>query len=237
MLRAALALLACLMLGACSGWVSDERLFGDGDWAHLDINGRYKNDDSDSAERGILKTLPNGLIEMRSTDKHETNVTRLGLVAIEGGSGAYFLSVDRSSDSDKGDEYLVVYIPDGKLLWFYLPDCNATPDIEGMIRVRADRWGKEETEAVADDAPLTAEPLAPPGDAGATSGDTDDSKVCKFSTKDALMTAGLEAERFLSARHIVAITPVMSLSPDDEADKPVASKRATRRPRLRRSRR
>ena len=44
MLRALLAVVACLCLCGCSGWVSDERLFGSGDWAHLDINGQYKND-------------------------------------------------------------------------------------------------------------------------------------------------------------------------------------------------
>src|SRR5690606_14957919 len=38
--------------------------------------------------------------------------------------------------------------------------------------------------------------------------------VCAFSTRTALMRAGLEAERFLSAKHIVAVAPAGRLVPD-----------------------
>ena len=43
--------------------------------------------------------------------------------------------------------------------------------------------------------------------------------VCGFTSKEALMHASLAAERFLSAHHIVAVAPVVSLSPvHDEGD-------------------
>jgi hypothetical protein len=87
MLRIALAVLACLLLGACSGWVSDERLFGEGDWAHLAINGRCRNMlDSESKDRIILRSRPDGLIEGRNTDRHDKSRMLIGLVAIKGGS-------------------------------------------------------------------------------------------------------------------------------------------------------
>jgi hypothetical protein len=63
MLRIAFAVFACLLLGACSGWVSDERLLGEGDWAHLALNGRYKTTpDRGSSDRIFLWSRPDGLI-------------------------------------------------------------------------------------------------------------------------------------------------------------------------------
>jgi hypothetical protein len=40
--------------------------------------------------------------------------------------------------------------------------------------------------------------------------------VCNFSSRATLMKAGLEAERFLSAPHIVAVTPLGRIAPTDE---------------------
>jgi len=237
MLRTAFAVLACFLSAACSGWVSDERLFGDGDWAHLDINGRYQNDNNESAERGIVRTLPNGLIEMRSSDKRNKDVMIIGLVPIKGGSGDFFLSVDRSDASKKGDQYFIVNVPDGRTLQFYIPNCDATPEMPGMTKVRDDRWLVKSDETAAVDAPATEEPAAPQEAANAQADESADSKVCKFATKDALMTAGLEAEKFLSTKHIIALTPFMSVSPDNQPDKPAAKKRPTRRPPPRPSRR
>jgi hypothetical protein len=217
--RAVLAVLACLLLNACSGWVSDERLFGDGDWAHLDINGRYKNDNDESDERGILKTLPNGLIEGRSSNKRDKDVSLTGLIPIRGGSGEYFLMVDRSDPEINGDTYFIAHVTDDKKIEFFMPDCRGTSDLQGMT--------KERDEATA----ATVE-----GKAQADQAEGNGYVVCKFHTKDALMAAGLEAERFLATKHIIAITPFVSFLPDDEARQP-AEKRVTRRPPPRRSRR
>jgi hypothetical protein len=230
MLRVILATLACLLLEACSGWASDERLFGDGDWAHLDINGRYKNDDGESDGKGILRTLPNGLIEIRSADKHDKDVTRIGLVPIRGGSGEYFLMVGRSDptpDDDEGDTYLIVRVTTDKSLKFYLPDCRGTSDVEGMTREFGDAM---EASVEGEDSNAKPRPTSRPSQ-------NDENVICKFSTKGALMTAGLEAERFLAAKHVVEIRPFSSISPDEEASEPATTERPTRRPPPRRSRR
>ena len=244
MLRAAVPLLACLLLGACSGWVSDERLFGDSDWAHLNINGRYKSTVSgdESDDRMILKSRPDGLIEGHSTDRHDKSRTLIGLVPIRGGSGDYFLSVDRSNDDEKGDEYFIVRVSDGKTLEYFIPDCDATPQVEGMTKVHDDRGFKQEAEGLDDDASGATRAASPAATATAApqpepQSPSDDKLVCKFATKDALMAAGLEAEKFLSAKHIVELTPFLGLAPDDGTEQPTAEKRTTRRPPLRRSRR
>jgi hypothetical protein len=139
----------------------------------------------------------------------------MGLVPIKGGSGDYFLSVDRSDAAAKGDEYFIVHRPAGSnVLEYYLPDCDGTLPVEGMSKVREDH--------PLPDSAITADDPAAKAEA---------ELVCKFSTKDALMTAGLEAERFLSARHVVAIAPFVRFSPDEEAGKLI------RRPRPRPSRR
>jgi len=227
MLRAALAVLASLLLSACSGWASDERLFSDGDWAHLDIDGRYRSTagGDETKIRLDLKTRSDGLIEGHSTDRHDTSRTLIGLVGIVGGSGKYFLSVDRSSDDAQGDQYFIVRVSDDKALEYFIPDCAATPPADGMTKVPG--WHSES--APHDDA--TDEIGAAPTERNTTSEPRlvsqvppDDNLVCKFSTKDALMKAALEAEKFLSAKHIVAVTPFVGLERDDETNQ-----RATKR--------
>lgn len=234
MVRVILATLACLLLGACSGWVSDERLFGDGDWAHLDINGRYKLSAGveESKDRIIFKTRPDGLIESHSTNRRDKSRSLTGLIPIRGGSGEYFLSVDRSNDDSEGDQYFIVHLSSDKRIEYFLPDCRGTPQIDGMEKRSG--W-HEETAALVEEGPGgSAEqpseslPVAEPQPESEPAPGED--SVCNFSTKDALMMAGLEAEKFLSAKHIVAIRPLYALEPDDEAD-------STRHPPPRRSRR
>ena len=218
MLRITFAVFACLLLGACSGWVSDERLLGEGDWAHLALNGRYKTTpDSGSSDRIILRSRPDGLIEGRNTNRHDKSQMLFGLVAIKGGSGDYFLSVDRSGDDAKGDQYFVVRVAEGRELEFFMPDCAATPPVDGMTKVP--RWHREPTTAgevaPGESPPAPAEAKAAPAPRVAP----DTELECKFSTKDALMSAGLEAEKFLSANHIVEMTPFFGLEPDDEEER------------------
>jgi len=222
MLRTVLTVLACQMLQACSGWTSDQRLFGDGDWAHLDINGRYEIDAHGPAVRGIFRTRPDGLIEGRSLDKRDKNVMLIGLVPIKGGSGDYFLAVDRSDRSpDSRDDYLIVHLSAGKSLEYFTPDCAGTSAVSGMIKVPAGELGvplRTGADRASRDAPNTG------------AGNDHEHLLCKFFTKDALMVAALEAEKFLSAKHVVAVTPFATLSRDH-------GDRATRRPPPRPSRR
>jgi hypothetical protein len=179
MLRAVLAVIACISLAGC--WASEERIFRDGDWAHLSLDGRYKGVDAtgDEQARVVLKARPNGLIEGTGLD-----FGVIGLVRIEGGSGRYFLAVDRSDESADGDIYLIARLADGGTIEFYWPDCAGTPPMEGLT--------------------VAYEDLI-------------DATVCAFSTRAALMRAGLEAERFLSAKHIVTIQPMGKLVPVKEA--------------------
>lgn len=179
MLRAVLAVIACISLAGC--WGSDERIFHDGDWAHLDLAGSYKSVDANGDEQAsvILKTRPDGLIEGTSLD-----FAVIGFVRIEGGSGRYFLAVDRSDESAEGDIYLIARLTDDGALEFYWPDCGGTPPMDGLT--------------------ITHE-------------DFIDATICAFSTRAALMRAGLEAERFLSAPHIVMVQPMGKLVPDDDS--------------------
>jgi hypothetical protein len=201
--RNVLAAIACLCLSACSDWVSDERLFGSGDWAHLDLNGHYSNQaaaDDDAMKRVILKTRPDGMIEGIGPDPDDGFV--IGLVPISNGSGNFFLMVDRSDAEEQGDGYYIARLIGGDTLAFYLPDCRGTSPVEGMVKVSQ----REEPATPDGEVPAIAPSPVPPEDA-------DDSVKCKFSTKDALMAAGLEAERFLAAPHIIAVAPFTTLEP------------------------
>jgi hypothetical protein len=184
MLRAMIVVLASLSLAGC--WVSDTRLFGPADWAHVDLAGKYKSEDANGNDEAkvVLTVRPNGLIAGTSTDLKSGKVdhSMLGLVAIKGGSGKYFIAVDRSDQAGKGDIYMIAHLTDEKGLEVFWPDCDGTAPVQGMVRQLDD--------------------LTHTG-------------VCKFSSKQALMTAGLQAEKFLSAKHVIAIAPFGKLVPDD----------------------
>lgn len=95
----------------------DTHIFGDGGWVHLDFNGKYESENAsgDEQARVVLKTRSGGLIEGvgTSTKDGTTENTVLGLVRIAGGSGKYFLAVDRSGKSDGGEVYLIARLTDG----------------------------------------------------------------------------------------------------------------------------
>ena len=184
MLRAIIVVIASLSLAGC--WVSDTRMFGPADWAHVDLSGKFKSEDANGNDEAkvVLAVRPNGLIAGTSTDLKTGKVDHsvLGMVAITGGSGKYFIAVDRSDQAGKGDIYMIAHLTDEHGLEAFWPDCDGTAPVQGMAR---------------------------------TEDDLTHSGVCKFSTKAALQTAALQAERFLSAKHVIAIAPFGKLVPDD----------------------
>lgn len=220
MMRGILTIVACLLLSACSGWVSDERIFGTGDWAHLDLNGPYDHQTAvdDQSRRVILRTRPDGMIE--STGPGADDRGLMGLVPIKGGSGEYFLMIDRSDSSEKGDEYFIARVADSNAIALYLPDCRGTSPVAGMEKVQ-EQWPEEpalEVPAPEDGTAQAAEDAAAPviGDDDVSADEAVSGPVCKFTTRDALMAAGLEAERFLATPHVVAVFPLATLEPASE---------------------
>jgi hypothetical protein len=188
MTRAILAVIVCVLLAGC--WASDRRLFHDGDWAHLDLDGAYTSEPADGGEQAhvTLKTRPDGLVESTGIGiedgKPETSLA--GFVPIEGGSGHYFLLVERSDPAGEGDVYLIAHLSEAGVLELYEPDCNGTSPTDGLT-IERDNFIH--------------------------------ATACMFSSKAALMRAGLEAERFLSTPHVVAVAPMVKLVPDDDARK------------------
>ena len=190
MLRALLAIVACLCLSGC--WVSDKRFFGSDDWAILDIDGIYTVPDDDEEKPPVevkLTTRSDGLVELRRLALPESDIAVFGLVPIKDGSGEYFLMVDRSAAPevgrpDEGDLYYLVEYAAGSFE-IYAPNCVGTPPIRGM------RLGE--------------------GLSG---------QSCVFETEAALMEAALIAERFLSTPQIVQIEPGMRLLRKDEHEAP-----------------
>jgi hypothetical protein len=187
MLRTGLAVIACLMLAGC--WMSEQRFFGPGDWAHLDFNGRYvsQNADGDTTARVTFATRPDGLIDGTGVNAEDgsTEESTMGLVPIRGGSGEYFLVVDRTDEDEEGDIYFIARLIEGPGLELYWPDCGGTTAVAGMA-VESSSFTETET--------------------------------CTFSSREALMTAALEAETFLAARHVVAVAPMGKLVPLSELD-------------------
>jgi|SRR5690606_6341769 hypothetical protein len=185
MRRTLMAAGLALLLAAC--WQSEARIFDRGDWANLGLEGNYTSFDANGDEqaRVVLRTRPGGLVDSSSTDLDNGKVERsvLGFVRIEGGSGRYFLAVDRSDEGGEGDLYLIAHLTEDGAIAIYWPECAGTPPVEGLV---IERDGLTEID------------------------------VCTFSSRSALMEAGLEAERFLSAKHIVAVSPLGRLQPDTD---------------------
>lgn len=136
MLRALLTMLACLCLGGC--WRSEEPLFGEGDWATLDIAGEYRfsgiDEQADAPETVIVAQRPDRLIEFTPRGPRAAEVLRVGLVAIPSGSGEYFIAVDRSEVEPREGELYAIARATDRALEFYMPDCAGTPPIEGLVR-------------------------------------------------------------------------------------------------------
>ena len=184
MLRAVTSLALAVLLAAC--WGSDERFFGPGDWAKLEFDGAYRIealDEDDDAPRSVtMRVLPDGLIEIVPRAGRGEKLT-LGLVGIPGGSGGFFLAVDRSAPANgTGDLYVMAKVT-ANSLELYFPDCLGTPPIPGM----------DKSEGLAGEA-------------------------CGSQNEAALFEAARLAERFLSERHIVAVSPFTRFEKIDPAD-------------------
>lgn len=183
MLRFVLAVIACVMLSAC--WQSEERFFDASDWARLNFSGEYdvaSITDTNGPRSATLVSRPDGLIELQPQPADDEMPTLIGLVPITGGSGDYFLAMDRSSEGDS-DTYYIAKVSNDVSLAFFFPDCNGTSAIEGMT---AQASGFSET------------------------------KTCTFTNEQALMKAALEAEKFLSAHHIMVVAPFLAFSRADD---------------------
>jgi hypothetical protein len=144
-------MMACL--GLCGCWVSDTRFFDSGDWAMLRLAGDYDvaqlSDGSspEALDRATITPRPDGLVEfMPQTRVARATPTVFGFVPIAGGSGQYFLAVDRSTadyDDDDGDMYYIAKVTaDG--VAFFFPDCDGTPRQAGMA-VEADGFTEGKT--------------------------------------------------------------------------------------------
>lgn len=185
-----------LALSGC--WVSDKDFFGPGDWAHLDLDGTYISEDANGHEQGtvVLTVRPDGLVDGVATreDGGEPEKSTLGLVPVNGGSGEYYILVDQTDGGGDGQLYLLGHLDDDGSLEMYWPECSGTPDIEGMTR----------------ETPDFGLPSPPP--------DTSQMMSCTFTTKESLQEAALEAERFLSAPHIVDILPMGRITPKQADD-------------------
>lgn len=119
-------------------WGSEERFFGADDWASLAIDGEYtvQSLDADDDASGIvqIRARPDGLIEIAPSDRdgRTAETLRLGLVRIRGGSGDFYLAVDRTeARTNDGDLYVIAKVAGGSIE-FYLPDCLGTPPIDGL---------------------------------------------------------------------------------------------------------
>lgn len=136
MFRALLGVAACLMLGGC--WGSEEPLFGQGDWATLDVAGEYRfsgiDKQADAPETVRVAQRPDRLIEFTPRGARAAEVLRVGLVSIPNGSGEFFLAVDRSEVEPREGELYAIARATDDALEFYMPDCAGTPPIEGLVR-------------------------------------------------------------------------------------------------------
>ena len=161
-LRALLGVLACLCLGGC--WGSEERFFGPEDWARLAVDGEFRVETlraEDGARTARIRARPDGLIEIVPSGRggRTAETLRLGFIPIRGGSGEFYLAVDRTEPGKSdGDLYVIAKVAGGSIE-LYSPDCLGTPPIEGVER--ADGLSGElcefETEEALFEAALMAE--------------------------------------------------------------------------------
>lgn len=176
MLRtAAIAALAALLTGC---WGAEIPLFGARDWVQpAGLEGPFVSEDAAGEDKGtvLLTRRPDGLIDGAVTRAGETSArtSAIGFVAIPGGSGHYFLMVNRAAEGapdtrSGGEFYLIGRWKDERLEAFW-PQCTGTPDMPGMERERIE---------IVDEA------------------------VCRFADKGAVLRAALLAERELETKRM-----------------------------------
>src|SRR5687768_10648127 len=140
MLRALLAVIACLCLSGC--WVSEKGLFGSGDWAHLDLAGTYdvKSPTGHEPSTVTLSVRDDGLVQNIPAEGEE--IQPLGFVPIPGGSGRFFLAVDRSNPDGDADIYYMAHLTlDGDLA-LYMPNCSGTSARDGLVIEEESKGGQ-----------------------------------------------------------------------------------------------
>ena len=137
MIRAAVTVLLAVTLSGC--WTAEKQLFTA---AHLTqpagLEGSFISEDAAGQEQGtvVLTRRPDGLIEGTVTPKEgpAPRQSAIGFAAIPGGSGRYFLMVNRANEPGRnGELYLLARWSDERLEAFW-PQCAGTPDMPGMKR-------------------------------------------------------------------------------------------------------
>jgi hypothetical protein len=170
-------------------WMSDQRLFGPDDWAQLDFNGRY------SSENASGDTTASVIFTTRPD----------GLI-----DGTEVRAEDGSTEESTMG---LVPIRDGSGEYFLVVD-GTDKDEDGDIYLIARLTEGPGLELYWPDCGGTT-PVAGMVVERSMFAETE---TCTFSSREALMTAALEAERFLSARHVVAIAPMGKLVPASDLE-------------------
>lgn len=137
MRRCAVTIALAAMLTGC--WGAETQLFGSADWVQPEgLQGRLESEDAGGQSTGwvTLAVRPDGRIDGTVSRKDENSppqTSPVGMVRIPGGSGRYFLMVQRGPEDKGGEFYLVARWRDGRLDAFW-PQCAGTPDLPGMLR-------------------------------------------------------------------------------------------------------
>lgn len=175
MIRAAAIVLLAALLAGC--WGAESQLFGAGDWVQPPgMEGRFVTEDAAGEAQGTVDLVrrPDGLIDgtVVRKDEDKPRTSSVGFVAIPGGSGRYFLMVNRAVDGSAGkpggELYLIGRWKDERLEAFW-PQCAGTPDLAGMKRDKIELVNEA---------------------------------VCTFANKQAVLLAALLAERELETRRM-----------------------------------
>ena len=162
MLRAVILALSLAILTGC--WGAETQLFGSGDWAQPDgLEGRFVSEDAAGETQGsvVLLRRPDGLIDGTVTRKSEDKprTSAMGFVAIPGGSGRYYLMVNRTAERKGGEFYLIGRWKDERLEAFW-PQCAGTPEMAGIKRDKIELVNEAVCTFASKQAVLTAALLA-----------------------------------------------------------------------------
>jgi hypothetical protein len=157
-----IAVLATLLAGC---WGAETQLFGRADWVQPPgMAGNFVTEDAAGETQGsvVLARRADGMIDgtvtRRGEGKPQTSPT--GFVAIPGGSGRYFLMVNRAAEGGKGGEFYLIGRWQDERLEAFWPQCAGTPEMAGMKRDRIELVNELVCSFASKDAVLTAALLA-----------------------------------------------------------------------------
>lgn len=162
MFRVAILAVSLALLSGC--WGAETKLFGTGDWVQPPgMTGGFVTEDAAGEAQGTVELVrrADGLIEGTVTRKGEDkpSTSPVGFVAIPGGSGRYFLMVNRAPGEKAGEFYLVGRWKNERLE-AYWPQCAGTPDLAGMSRATVEFVNEAVCTFASKQAVLTAALLA-----------------------------------------------------------------------------